>query len=272
MVFVCIFAALVVGLWVLPSGAPALAPAQAATPVAEEQPIDEYFSAAIFVAGLILGGGMVYLWQKVLASIAASQKEETIPDGHIAVIYKNGRRVRYFPSQAQPGMVAKYNEAEETCKLIDMREQIYEVSLTGLTADKIPVQLIIQVRAKIQDINVYLDTASDPIKVLTGETKAVVTREVVQHDYGKFQSSWKAMGGILEAELFAKLPKYGFQFVAAKITDCKLGLESLSKAEKLALEMRLLDETLPKINKRTLSWFEKTRGIKPANSGDGDDD
>ena len=216
---------------------------------------------------LMFAGVAVALMALALYALSnPSGKEETVPDWHVALIFKNRR----FQQQTDGPTFHLQSEKGETFVLYDLREQSLTVEHKCDTADQISLEIKMDVRWQFthkNDIHLkFLKESNDSVAALTKAAKSILSKQIAMRDYQRSMTDLRNIEAVLKADLPSKAHKYGIQINDVSLSEPRFNealsqLVTASKAE--AKRIRILDDVVAKTSDRTIDYILKSQGHAP---------
>ena len=223
-----------------------------------------YAIPVALVLGVIGVAGILIVVFSMLAR--QGSKEETVPDWHVALIFKKRRF-----QKLTDGPTFRVNPDDgESFTLYDLREQSLSVEHKCDTADQMSLEIKIDVSWQFthkDDIHRrFLKESSDSVAALSKAAKSIVSKQIAMRDHRRTLIDLKAIEAVLKADLPGKVLKYGIQINDVGLSEPQSNLAAsqlivASRAE--AKRIRILDDEMARTSNRTVDYILKSQGHPP---------
>ena len=216
--------------------------------------------AALVIGVLGVVGILVFVFSMLSKQ---GSKEETVPDWHVALIFKKRR----FQRQTE-GPTFRFNPDDgESFTLYDLREQSLLVQHKCSTADQdnmeIKINVLWQYTHKDDIHRRFLKESNDSEAALVKAAKSIVSKQIAMRDYQRTMADLKSIEAVLKADLPGKTLKYGIQINDVGLSEPSSNeatsqLITTSRAE--AKRIHILNDAVAKTSDRTIDYILKSKG------------
>jgi hypothetical protein len=211
------------------------------------------------VLGIVLVASLATL-RRVLTH-ARGMTRYTVPDGHIAVISRNGRRI----ALSQGPDIWINPSLGEKAESHDMREMSQDIPHTCKTSDRMDAGLELVVVWRIDNLETYLDRAKDPRAMLKSIVLSSMTATIGRYNSKALADADRvaALPAEIAAQARSQLSRYGIFLTSMHFTSVKMpsppGKSDLEKETERMLE---LSKAIKEAGERTLEYMEKMAQVK----------